>query len=513
MPPTLEPALVPATPQEPNDDRATAQPLPLGVPTAGYISDGAEPSEGDQDWFVLTIPGDTPSILSVNLEGPSDLDVVLEWMAATPRGKRDRALIQADVVRKRPGDELLGNLRVSPGLVYLRVRSAWYRNAPRKGSQEAYSLTADIHPWADTIEAEPNDVEADAVTGTFDRPARGTLGHVGDRDVWRIPVSAPAGTRLQLILSRITDVKVETSVHWQSQGGTVIRTKARKGDGVTLRNVAVPERADPVLVVTLHAVAGAAPRSAYDLLLTPEVPSEHALEAEPNDIARLATPLSLGVQFSGYLDRKDDMDYVAIAVIDATTVRATLTPSKNTRATLDVIRPDGTTALTRKGEAAGASVSVLGLGLTPGRWLTRVQGAPHDALQPYTLKVEATTTQSSEREPNNIGTSTTLKPLLSKTPSTGWIHPAGDLDFWALERPEERGAGIVTFQVDPPPGLRLDVTLHTLEGLEVTGRRGLTAGQPGTFTHFLAPGRYTVRVSGSTVSGYADSPYTLRLLD
>jgi hypothetical protein len=505
------PAVLP--PQEPNDERATATPLTLGLPVQGYISTGDDPTQGDQDWFVVTIPGDGPTVLSAALKGPSDLDVVLEWMAPAPRTNKDKALIQADVVRKRPGDELLANLRVSPGHVYLRVRSAWYRNKPRTGSAEPYTLTADVLPWAATIEAEPNEVIDDAIIGTFERSARGTLGHIRDRDLWRIPVTAPPGTRLQLNVSGLTGVTMEASVYWLAEPRNVIRTKTRKGEGLTLRNLSVPEAPEPSLVVLLHAIAGAAPRIAYDMQLNAEPPSDNTVEAEPNDTAHLATPIILGDELSGFLDRKNDQDYISINVSEATAARITLTPAMDTRATLQVMQPDGMTALTRQGASKGASVSALGFGFTPGRWLLRIQGNPPNAKQHYTLSVNAATAVTSEREPNDSAESATLQTLIPKTPVTGWIHPATDLDVWRVERSEEQGPGIVTFQVDPPQGMRLDVTLHTLEGEEVTGRRGLTSGQPGTFTHFLAPGRYTVRIAGSTEKSYADAPYTLRLLD
>ncbi|MGB0588965.1 MAG: hypothetical protein ACPGU1_04715 [Myxococcota bacterium] len=503
----------PPPPQEPNDDRGSALPLELGVPFKGFISSGDDPAVGDQDWFVVTIPGEAPSVLSASLVGPPDLDVVLEWMAATPRGKRDTALLQADVVRKGPGDELLANLRVTPGRVFLRVRSAWYRNKPRLGSDKPYTLAADILPWAETIEAEPNDVIADAVVGNFERPMRGTLGHIGDRDVWRIPVTPPPGTRLQLKVSGLTNVTMEASVYWFGQERDVIRVKSTKGEGFTLRNLNVPETAEPSIVVMLHALKGAAPRAAYDILLNPEPASEVTPEAEPNDTPQSANSIAVGDTLTGFFDRQRDVDHVSLKIDAPTAANIVLTPPMDTRGTLEVHRPDGTLALTRAGPTKGAAVSAFGFGFTPGTWSLRLKGSSPNTTQTYALVVNSTHSESSEREPNDDAEAASHTALIAKAPVTGWIHPAGDRDLWSLERSEARGPGIVTFQVDPPKGMRLDVTLHSMDGKEVTGRRGLTAGQPGTFTHFLAPGRYTVRVEGSTKKGYSDSPYTLRLLD
>ena len=51
------------------------------------------------------------------------------------------------------------------------------------------------------------------------------------------------------------------------------------------------------------------------------------------------------------------------------------------------------------------------------------------------------------------------------------------------------------------------------EGKEITGRKGLTASQAGTFTHYLAPGRYGLRVAASDPEASTTEPYALRLLD
>jgi hypothetical protein len=342
---------------------------------------------------------------------------------------------------------------------------------------------------------------------------RGTLGHIGDRDVWRIPITAPADTRLQLKVSGLADVTMEASVYWLDQERDVIRVKSAKGEGLTLRNLNVPQTTEPSLVVLLHAMKGAAPRTAYDLLLVPEPASEESLEAEPNDTPRRANPMAVGDTLTGFFDRQRDVDHVSLKIDAPTAAKIVLTPPTNTRGTLEVRRPDGTLALTRTGTTEGASVSAFGLGFTPGAWSLRLKGSSPNTAQTYELVVNAAHSKSSEREPNDNAEAAPHIALIAKNPVTGWVHPAGDIDLWSLERSEARGPGIVTFQVDPPKGMRIDVTLHSTDGEEVTGRRGLTAGQPGTFTHFLAPGRYTVRVAGSTKKGYADSPYTLRLLD
>ena len=502
-----------ASDHEPNNGRDEATPLPFGAPLTGWINTLADTSEGDQDWFVVDVPGSEPSILSVTLKGPSDLDVVLEWMPSIAAGKRDKALIQADVIRKKAGDEILSNLRVSPGQTYLRVRAAWYRNKPRLGSLMPYSLRAELLPWAESIEAEPNDSLEDAVLGALERPARGTLGHAGDRDVWRFPVTEDAGTRLELKETGLPGVVQELSVRWQKIQGTTIRAKSKEGEGLSLRNLSVPDVEGPTLIVTLRALSGATPRVAYDLQLKPEASQGGAVEAEPNETPKTATPIMLGEKAHGFLDRKRDRDCFWFEVDAPMSGEFRLTPPMETKAGFDLISPDGVVVHEARGTARGAEISAFGIGLTTGRWTLRVTGSPVEARQSYTLLAKGTEAKANEREPNDEATHAPFKAITTAEPSVGWLHPAGDIDLWSLERRESEGPGIVTFQIDPPRGARLDVLVETLEGQEVTGRRGLTAGQPGTFTHFLQPGSYVLRVKGSQATSYATDPYQLRLLD
>ena len=56
-------------------------------------------------------------------------------------------------------------------------------------------------------------------------------------------------------------------------------------------------------------------------------------------------------------------------------------------------------------------------------------------------------------------------------------------------------------------------TVFDSAGAEVTGRQAVTAAQPGTFTHYLKPDSYTVRVSSSASGIGVAAPYVLRVLD
>jgi len=503
----------PARHVEPNNNRAQALALPFGVDVEGYVSPASKGEEGDQDWFVVEVPGSSASVLSVSLESPPDLDVVLEWMPRVPSSDKDKALIQADVVRKKPGNERLSNLRVDPGLVYLRVRSAWYRNKARAGSDEPYVLRADILPWAETIEAEPNHRIEESVLGTFNRPLKGSLGHIGDKDTWRIPLHETQSSRVQVRVTGVPDVLQELTLRWPNSKSAVMQARGSRGEGLTLRNISVPSKEEaPHLFISLKAVKGAAPRTTYELLIKPEKNSGDAHEAEPNDRSLKANTIRVNTPIQGHLAHAKDKDFFVLNVEESMSSNIRLTPASGVKASFELRSEPAKVSLSRSNSSPGSEVNAFGVGLTKGTWFIEIQGTPPDSENSYAFEVRESPESSSEREPNDSAESE-LQALNLGESSKGWLHPSGDVDFWSLTRSEEAGAGIVTFQIDPPKGVRLDVSLHALDGKELTGRRGLSAGQPGTFTHFLNPGRYTVRVSANTPSGQARDAYTLRLLD
>ena len=500
--------------QEPNDDRLTALPLASGTPAQGLIHPPATPGQGDQDWYVVSVPGTSPSILTATLEGADDLDIVLEWMPETPSGTRDRALVQADVIRKSPGSERLPSLRVEPGKVYLRVRGAWYRHVPRKGSEQPYTLSVDLLPWAANLEAEPNDTPDDATQAMLGTMSRGTLGHIGDRDTWYINTPAPAGTRVSLSISGLDGVTMEASCRWASRTKATITARAAQGEGIMLRNLTVPTGVStPALLVTLRALKGATPAFAYDLLAQREPPEEGEREAEPNDTTAQATKVALDTKLVGYLDRARDVDMIGLTVRQQTAIQLTVSPPVGTNIDLELFNPEGERVATRTAAPADAAELFRGLSVSPGTWHLAIRGKPANTRAPYVLELSRETTPNCETEPNDAPEQTTVRAITAGKEVRGWIHPRDDVDWWALDRSELQGGSIVTVQLDPPGGAQLDITVFDSAGAEVTGRQAVTAAQPGTFTHYLKPDSYTVRVSSSASGIGIAAPYVLRVLD
>ena len=94
------------------------------------------------------------------------------------------------------------------------------------------------------------------------------------------------------------------------------------------------------------------------------------------------------------------------------------------------------------------------------------------------------------------------------------LEEAYRLHRWLLDRSEAPEGGIVTFQVKPAPGVSLDVGVHDTAGERLVGGTDIVPPEITTFTYYLDPGTYYVRVSSpDTASANARDPYTLTVLD
>ncbi len=523
--------------REPNDGPEAAIPLAPGQQAVGFLDppDPDEPLVGDQDWYVVEIPGARAPVASpgsaivrAELTGASDLDVVLEWMDGT--GASPRVLARADVHEKRPGPELLPALRMVPGRAYFRVREAWYKGQPRTGSARPYGLRVLVSPWEPGVEAEPNDAAATAGTVPWGRAAQGTFGHARDLDLWRLELPEDAaGKQLLVSLTGVAGVAPELTLSWGDDAPPVLDGRAEAGHGVRLRAVMVPDGARALLVAA-QARSGAAPALAYTLRAELEAPAEGALEREPNDSALLATPLTLGggegeapeAAILGFVDASDDVDHFRLALARPATLHASLSPPLEADLELLVLPVGGDGPRWQVDEGrAGAAELVRGLGLEAGEWDLVVRGrrGSFDAHRPYRLEVSLGDPEREEAEPNGDRLDLGVKALGPASGHKGWLFPAGDRDCWKVEsRATGQDRVPVTLAIEAPPDLALALHVYDPDGVLVGAPNDVPKVVPGateaTFTYAFGAGTYTVRVSASE-QGRADprAPYHLKVLD
>ncbi len=501
--------------REPNDGHSDALPLTPGVSVRGYVDAPEDPARGDEDWYRLDIPEGGPALVSVTLSGAGDLDLVLEWMSPEA-GAKAKALVQADVHERVPGAERLPALRAQPGPLFLRVREGWYRGKARTGSRVPYELRAELSAFIEGTEAEPDDSVAEAVPLALGVAGRGTLGHLGDRDVWRVALGEDtAGARARITVSGVAGVEMELSAAFSGQTAASLSGTGGEGGGVSIRNLGLPRDGTTDLYVTVRAVKGAAPDAPYDIAVALEEPTTERVEREPNDGTATATPLGEPGRISGIIDRIGDVDVYALVVDRPATLQATLEPPLGLDLALELRGPDGD-GRARIDEAGPGEAEILrGYGVGAGTWTLVVRGhkGAFDAA-PYALEIVLGEAGSDETEPNDDRGSAGVQPLALGAERQGWIHPRGDADYWSLDLSEREEGTIITVRARPPADVPLNVALHGPDGARMSGRDGLVPGEDATFTQFLSPGLYHVRVSSSRAdAANPREPYKVMVME
>ncbi len=529
--PVAEEPEISAQDAEPNDRPEQAIAVTPGRPLRGVIGRPADPKgrTGDQDWYVLTVAGDTPMLGRAELSGADDLDVVLEYVSPKPRRRgKYRAIVQADVQVKRPGPEVLPSLNLGPGKHYFRVREAWYRNKRRTGSAKPYRLRITLRPWIEGADAEPNDADPDALKTELDVGGQGLIGHVGDRDLWAVhlPPSA-AGGRVRVTITPIPGLEMTAAVRFEPHGEFGKSSHGDAGKTLILRNIGVPppgskaEQAPPPLFVQVGTRRGASVESRYSVFVGMESagPQGGLVEREPNDgpdgSTRVEAPDGPGeVLIHGFLDHRRDVDVYEFTVNGPMSLGAMLTPPMGADYAFNLRGPEGI-ALSAKRTKAGQSEIMRGVGLLKGSWrlMVRRQRGETNAKAAYALKLEFGDGDRSEAEPNDAFSSTRVSPLpASGQPARGCIHPAGDRDLWLVDLTKATEGRIATFKVKAPPGLLLKAALYAADESVLTIAERLS--DESTFTHYLEPGAYRLRVWGVDKSATeAQTPYEISLLE
>jgi hypothetical protein len=102
-----------AAEKEPNNEKSQANPLTLNQEIQGYAG-----TEGDEDWYLLTIPEPGVDILVVEVSGVPEVDLRLEVLAS---GEEESVEMDG---KEKDGDETIVRLKQRAGKYLIKVRAA-----------------------------------------------------------------------------------------------------------------------------------------------------------------------------------------------------------------------------------------------------------------------------------------------------------------------------------------------------------------------------------------------------
>ncbi len=335
VPRALDAGGIAASPEiEPNDSLTSSQELtwsdaPPAVSVAGRLERTDAGRAGDVDVFRLTIPGARPAprpdaTLAFDPDGKRlAVEVTAEPGLAVTLDLLDENLLVMKSLSGGAGEVVgIPNLAVKPGFTYwLRLKRAAApsgKGRPDAGAVNgvAYRMTALLLDFEPADEREPNDRTETANDLIWQGPsglAAGLFGWRRDEDWYRLPLDGiEAGRVLNLELEGVEGVAASLSVN-DSSGKKVTGVRGRKGEKLTLRNLALPVRAGDAgaavgpWYVVVRCESGPNVEQRYVLRGEIALPEQGHFETEPNDDAAHASPLAEGTT-GGYLT-VGDVDY------------------------------------------------------------------------------------------------------------------------------------------------------------------------------------------------------------
>lgn len=269
--------------REPND----ADDLATALAPGGLVRGRIEP-DADIDHYRIDVEQAGALSVMVGAVAGADLMLELEDAGGALVARSDRGA--ANVAEGVP------NLGVAPGRYLATVRKKVVpakkparprRGAPppepAPGSAPVYEITAQVAPFGNNAEREPDDDRATANDLIIGDAVTGYVGWTGDVDVWKFSVEAMAAKNvLDLELGPIENVAFSVEIA-DGIGQTILSRKAPRGVALGIRGLApaVSTGAPPYHYVTVKADRSN-PEVAYQLRLGAGSLGTDP-EIEPND--------------------------------------------------------------------------------------------------------------------------------------------------------------------------------------------------------------------------------------
>jgi hypothetical protein len=280
--------------EEPNDQRESANDLQIGQSVEGYFE-----RNGDEDYYRVTIDQPGKILVRIDLSAVPGVDERL-----TLRDEKGHNIW--DINELREGEpESIFNIALAQGVYYVCVSGRKANNA------EKYALsTKSIAPWQEGLEAEPNNRRENATELRLGQSAEGYFQVNGDDDYYKLIVTEPGKSFIQIDLSAVPEVDSRFYI-LDKEGRELWR--ANDGSKGKPESVAYFTVAEGQYYVR---VKGDQKSVAEQYTLSTRLlgPWQEDREAEPNNDAKQASELRLDSPLTGHINAEDDQDYYVLNV-------------------------------------------------------------------------------------------------------------------------------------------------------------------------------------------------------
>ncbi len=476
-------------PMEPNNNRTTAQPLPLPAKF-----DASVYPRGDADWFRIFVA--EPGLLTVIAEHvPENLDISMRlW-------NLDGTVVKDWASPGRAGGDTVLDVEVAiPGVYVIELVDG----RSDAGSVETFSVSALFRPVEDV--AEPNNSFGTSAATARSAEQQLAIFPRGDTDWLHVDVDHP-GELSMLITNSPEDLDLHVRV-WNAEK-TVVRDwigPLRKGGDVEAF-VDLP-KAGRYFIEIVDGRSDASSPDLFDLAMTfvPQ-PDQH----EPNNSMAAAAQLTPGGQILFNILPRGDTDWFRVDVASGGELAIFLDDGPDNldlhyrvwNAERQVIRD--WVAPYRKG---GLTEGFADLPSAGTYYIELTDGRSDDRSIVHATMKTVFTPAYDRLEPNN--TFGTARPVEVGTTRMSYILPRGDTDWYLLEAPRAGAFLITVDQVDKE--LDIHVRIWDAEG---AASSWVGPPRPGGVTEarlpISGPGRYRLEITDGRSDARSATPFRVHV--
>ncbi len=500
---------------EPNEKTEQAMEIKDSCVVTGTLEAASGPKKRAVDWYKIT-PQST-KVLKLRLSPIAGEDVDLTFLDA------DRnELFRVDSAGAGEG-EVYPNLTVERG-AYVRIRGS------AGGQGGAYRFGLEFSEPVAGQEVEYNGRYSTANELKIGEQVTGYLGHKRDEDWFLVNCKDLAtGSVLRIDLSEVAGVRFAMEVLDGQERAPILKRSSEKiGQGIVVRNLGLPAKAEAIFVVVKSAwIPGPKPKKyvrtenaekTYSLSISSETGGDD-LEREPDDDAEHAMSILDGQKMRGYLSSPSDVDWYKIEVERPSLLSAELSALDRVDLQLYVVDPEKKDkkrnfSLVRMNDGAVAEPEIItNCALKPGENYVRVEGAFKkvdgkwlrdffnlDETYSLTLTLRSDDGRE-EREPNNKPEQAT--PIKIGDTLRGTLHPKGDVDMYLLDLSGQDGPHDTLIECSGIPKLNVAIALLGPEQDENGKLKQSASSDQGkgeakeSIKKELMPGVYHIKVWGT----------------
>lgn len=413
--------------QEPNNNLKQAQTITAypGM-VEGYIGE-----KKDQDWYKISIPVDSSTILNAELSGIEGINLKMELMDS-----ENEELLDVDRQKEGKG-EILTNYCLNTGDYFLRVRELWLKNKERKFNDTlAYYLKMNLAAVTPDVEIESNNKGILATKFTPNIPMKGYLSPYYDVDWYKLPLPKATNQYLQITLSGLDKVNTRLKVYDPIEALIIEKNSGKGGEGEYIANLGIAPDYDFYYIVVQPGKWQTNENDQYELTAVFKQAS-HTMEIEPNDRMVRATEIALNDTILGFLDTPRDVDWYRLNGPEDNpgVLRGKIEGVDKVDLDVTILDQNENEILYVNDTEELETEYICNLGLKPYQlYYVRIANCKKYANPNETYKFFFSVERyynDDEFEPNNSSENASM--MLPEKPVNGYIHPKGDVDFYRLD--------------------------------------------------------------------------------